>query len=168
MTQLNLAVWFEGCLNCWYVKFGKRDFIVDWFILGESWGIGELCSRYLWKLLFIWLCAVWYSDHPSNMNAHLHMLSCVPLCNRVWGKKMKADFSRSSKIQMNWNISISSALCVCAWAHKCGGNCFPELLAGIKGNITLLMANEDAELSSFTLLWASKPGVTLRSLFCID
>lgn len=39
-------------------------------------------------------------------------------------------------------------LLLCVWAHKCGGaNCFPELF-GIEGNLTLLMANADAELSS--------------------
>lgn len=150
MTQLNLAgphtFWLEAVWTADMWSLGKEILLFDWFILGESWGIWS-CVPDIYESCYLFGC-VWCSDHPSNMNAHLHMLSCVPLCVCVWEKKrVMMIFQDGPKIQMVWNISISPALC--AWARKCGGNCFPELFAGIKGNLTLLMANADAELSSF-------------------
>ena len=144
MTQFNLAAQHTfGFEVVWTADMWSLGIFIVWLIYSgwvpRDW---ELCSRYLWNLLFIWLRAFWCSDHPSNTNAHLHMLSCAPLC--VFKKRGAWWFF---KIQMDGNVSISSALC--AWAGvSVGGNCFPELFAGVKGNLTLLMANADAEISS--------------------
>lgn len=131
-----------GCLNCWNVKFGGKEILLfDWFILGESWGTGSCVpdiyeSRYLFGSV--------QSGARTTLQTRTPTCTYVGLCASLWFES--DDFSRSSKIQMDRNISISSALC--AWARKRGGNCFPELFAGTKGNLTLLMANADAEVSS--------------------
>lgn len=65
------------------------------------------------------------------------MLSCLPLCVLCRTVKEESDFSR-----FWWNILIFSTVHVW-WAIV-----FPEIFC-IKGSLALLMANTDAELSSF-------------------
>ena len=95
----------------------------------------------------MWLSSLWRKDHPSNINAHLH--------NYV---KLFASFCFVQDIERRkWffkilmgHINNFPLCCVCVCVCVVG-NWFPAIFS-IRGRLTLLMANTDAELSSFLCL----------------
>lgn len=175
MTQLNLAgphtFGLEAVWTADMWSLGKEILLFDWCILGESWGIWS-CAPDIYESCYLFGSV--QSGAQTTLQTWTPTCICSAVCLFVFVREERKknesdDFSRSSKIQTDWNMSISSALCECVNLYcKCGDNCFPELFAGIKGNLALFNGKCWCWAPFLSLLWASKPGVTLRSLFCID